>query len=316
MLKVGNAPCSWGMLEFSSTPAEPIPFDRMLDELLDSGYTGTELGDWGYMPTAPAALRSELDRRGLVMLGAFVPVALRDPAAHDGGVATALRTAHLLAATATTPAPYLVLADNNGTDATRTVQAGRVPAHAALSTPDWTVFARGAERIARTVLEQTGIRTVFHHHCAGFVETPDEIARLLEMTDPRLLGLVFDTGHYVYGSGTGDTSVLDGLNRFAERIWYVHFKDCSPTVAARARREQWNYFDALQHGVFCELGKGQVDFRAVLEWLRDRGYEGYVLVEQDVLPGMGTPLESARRNREFLRSLEPVFAKKGSEGTD
>ena len=64
-----------------------------------------------------------------------------------------------------------------------------------------TVVAAGANQIARAVLEQTGRRTVFHHHCAGYVETPAEITRLLDLTDPALLGLVFDTGHYAYGAG-------------------------------------------------------------------------------------------------------------------
>lgn len=312
MLKVGNAPCSWGVLEFDSTESKQVGFAQMLDELRASGYTGTELGDWGYMPTDPATLRAELERRGLAMLGAFVPVELRTPDAHDAGMKTAVRTARLLAQTATEPAPYLVLADSNGTDHWRTELAGRVPPEAGLSEAEWGIFARGAERIARAVLDETGIRTVFHHHCAGFVETPDEIAALLDRTDPKLLGLVFDTGHYIYGSGSTDTDVLSGLNRFGDRIWYIHFKDCDPAVADRARHEQWNYFTALHHGVFCELGKGQVDFRAVLGWLRDHNYGGYVLVEQDVLPGMGSPLESARRNREYLRRLEPAFAKNQS----
>ena len=80
------------------------------------------------------------------------------------------------------------------------------------------------------------MRTVFHHHCAGYVETPDEIARFLDATDPEAVGLVFDTGHYCYGSGGAD--VLEGLERFRERIWYIHFKDCQPDVAARARAER------------------------------------------------------------------------------
>src|SRR5207249_11991112 len=114
-LRVGNAPCSWGTLEFEGNKGEQIAFGRMLDELAETGYTGTELGDWGYMPTDPAALREELESRGLVMLGAFVPVALKDPQAHGKGIDTAVRTAHLLAAVASDPKPYLVLADDNGT---------------------------------------------------------------------------------------------------------------------------------------------------------------------------------------------------------
>jgi inosose dehydratase len=83
----------------------------------------------------------------------------------------------------------------------------------------------------------------------------------------------------------------------------MHFKDCQPEVAARAAKEGWDYFQAVRHGVFCELGKGSVDFTAVVKHLQQRGYGHYVLVEQDVLPGMGAPKESAQRNREYLRSL-------------
>ncbi|MDW8354188.1 MAG: TIM barrel protein [Bryobacterales bacterium] len=305
-LRVGNAPCSWGALEFDRTRQQaPIPYSRMLDELAETGYTGTELGDWGYMPTDPAQLRDELRRRGLVMLGAFVPVAFKDSAAHEPGLAVALRTARLLAAVASEPRPFLVLADNNGTVPERTHKAGRIAPADGLSPSEWRTFAGGVEHIARAVREETGLKTVFHHHCAGYVETPEEIATLLELTDPALVGLVFDTGHYAYGSGNGD--VLGGLDRFGDRVWYVHFKDCHPEVAARARAHEWDYFEAVRHGVFCELGQGSVDFPAVLRWLKSRGYDGYVVVEQDVLPGMGTPRESAQRNREYLRSIEHYY---------
>src|SRR5215510_11415422 len=104
-LRVGNAPCSWGTLEFEEARGEQIGFSRMLDELAETGYTGTELGDWGYMPTDPPLLRAELERRGLVMLGAFVPVALKEEAAHAAGVANAVKTARLLAAVASDPKP-------------------------------------------------------------------------------------------------------------------------------------------------------------------------------------------------------------------
>jgi inosose dehydratase len=301
---VGNAPCSWGTLEFAEAKGEQIPFDRMLDELAETGYTGTELGDWGYMPTQPAVLKAELDKRGLVMLGAFVPVALKDAPAHEAGVAIAVRTARLLASVASEPKPYLVLADDNGTVPERTRNAGRITPDLGLSMSEWRVFADGANRVGRAVLSETGLRTVFHHHCAGYVETPEEIGRFLDLTDPAAIGLVFDTGHYSYGAG--DCDVLEGLDEFRERILYVHLKDCHPSIALQARHSQWDYFEALRHGVFCELGKGGVDFPAVLRWLKKQNYSGYTLVEQDVLPGMGAPRESARRNREYLRSIEEM----------
>jgi len=306
--RVGNAPCSWGSLEFDGLEGKAIPFSQMLDELAASGYTGTELGDWGYMPTDPVALHGHLQRRGLSLVGAFVPVALKHPAAHAEGEAKTLRVARLLSAVQlrakSACAPFLVLADDNGTDPVRTQNAGRVQPAMGLSDAEWQVFAQGAETIARAVKTETGLPTVFHHHCAGYVETPDEIGQLLARTDPGLLGLVFDTGHYTYGSGQYDASSASvGFERFADRIWYVHCKDCSGQVANQARAEQWDYFTGVRNGVFCELGQGVVDFPNLLRRLDARGYEGWLLVEQDVLPGLGAPRESAQRNRDYLRSI-------------
>jgi inosose dehydratase len=305
-LRVGNAPCSWGTLEFEATKGEPIGFGRMLDELVETGYTGTELGDWGYMPTEPQALSQELTRRGIVMLGAFVPVALKDASSHRSGRETAVNTARLLAAVARQPPPFLVLADKNGSVPQRTLNAGRITPRMGLSDAEWKTFADGANSIGRAVRDATGLETVFHHHCAGYVETPDEIERFLQLTDPQAIGLVFDTGHYVFG--TGDCDVAAGLNRFKPRIRYVHLKDCSRELAQESREQHWDYFQSLRQGIFCELGHGCVDFAKVLRWLKEQRYEGYVLVEQDILPGMGAPKDSALRNREYLRSIEQNFA--------
>ena len=82
---IANAPCSWGTLEFEGMQGERIDAGRMLDELRETGYTGTELGDWGFMPTEPGALYGELSRRGLSMVGAFVPVALEIHSTARGG---------------------------------------------------------------------------------------------------------------------------------------------------------------------------------------------------------------------------------------
>jgi inosose dehydratase len=306
-IRIANAPCSWGSLEFEGLEGRAVPYRQMLDELKETGYEGTELGDWGYMPAKPEQLHNELAGRGLVMLGAFVPVALKDAGAHKAGAVESLKIARLLADVAEKGGyeqlPFLALADDNGTNAVRTKNAGRTSHEMSLTDAQWKVFARGAEDIARAVKSQTSLRTVFHHHCGGFVERPDEVARLLEMTDGDLLGLVLDTGHYTYGCGKNDPKVvLEALELFAERIWYMHFKDCHPQIADSARAEGWDYFEAVRRGVFCELGQGCVDFPAVLSWLKKQDYNGWIVVEQDVLPGMGSPKESAQRNREYLRA--------------
>jgi inosose dehydratase len=307
-IRIANAPCSWGTLEFGGLKGKRIGYEQMLDELVETGYVGTELGDWGFMPTDPAALHYALAKRNLTMVGAFVPVALKYAEQHDAGVDEALRYARLLAAVAETGpnawSPVIVLADANGTEPIRTAHAGRITPGMGLSDAEWQVFAHGAETVAKTVRAETGLRTVFHHHCAGYVETPAEVARLMDMTDPDLLGLVFDTGHYLYGSGGNDPAVvLAGLESLDRRIWHMHFKDCKAEFATLARIAGWDYFAAVRRGIFCELGRGAVDFGSVVRWMERTGFDGWIVVEQDVLPGMGVPKLSAEHNRDYLRTI-------------
>ena len=297
MIRVANAPCSWGILEFD-TPSIASPYGTVLDEITQTGYAGTELGDWGFMPTEPDRLGEELAARQLHLVGAFVPVALADAAAHEHGVHAAVRTAQLMRDAASGGA-FIVLSDANASVPERERNAGRITAEHGLPEPAWATFAAGAERVARAVREETGLRTVFHPHCGGYVETPQEIDQLMGRTDRSLVGLVLDTGHILYGGG----DPLKVFEQHAERVWHVHFKDCDPDAARDARAQGLGYLAAMRAQLFGELGTGAVDFAAVKSALTRRNYDGWIVVEQDVFPGHGTPKASALRNRAFLRSL-------------
>ena len=307
MIRVANAPCSWGALEFEAAE-QPAPAAQVLDEMAAAGYAGTELGDWGFLPTDPAALAADMARRDLALVAAFVPVALARADAIDEGVARAVRTARLLKDAGRTAQvdqagrvgePLLVLADDNGSVPNRTARAGRIRPEDGLTPAQWDAFARGAERVAAAVRDAAGLRTVFHHHCAGYVETPDEIDALMTRTDPALLGLCLDTGHLTFAGG----DPLTALAAYGDRIRHVHFKDCEPALAAQSRVDAWDYHTSVRRGIFCELGRGMVPFAGVLDALRARRYAGWIVVEQDVLPGLGTPAASAGRNRQYLRGL-------------
>lgn len=299
MIKIANAPCSWGALEFDlEEKSEEIGFEQVLDEIKETGYMGTELGDWGYMPTNPGLLRQELDKRDLELLGAFVPVALANSSTHENGVKTALRVAKLMYEAGYKNA-FIVLADDNGSVPERTQYAGRITPEMGLTKAQWDVYASGAQKVARAVRESYGLRTVFHHHCAGYIETPEEVDNLMALTDPELLGLCLDMGHYAFGGG----DPVEALKKHADRIWHVHFKDFDPEMARISRQANGNYFDALKRGVFCELGKGKVDFETILSMLKDKNYNDWIVVEQDILPGMGSPKICAGLNREYLKEI-------------
>ncbi len=297
MIKIANAPCSWGVLEFD-LGGKAAGFEQVLDEIRETGYEGSELGDWGFMPAVPSELKHELDKRKLAMVGAFVPVFLKDRSKHAAGAELAVKTARLMA-DAGYPEAFIVLADDNGSVPERTLNAGRVSAKIGLTSEEWQIFAEGANFVAAKVKAETGLRTVFHHHCAGYVETPSEVDQLMALTDPALVGLVLDMGHFQFGGG----DPLAALKKHQARIWHIHFKDCHPEIAAKSALEGWDYFQSVGNGVFCELGKGGVNFPAIVEELTRQNYSGWIVVEQDVLPGMGNPKVCAQKNREYIKSL-------------
>ena len=294
-IRIASAPVSWGIYEFESIEPK-FPYSRVLDEIAATGYTGIELGPYGYLPTDPAVLKAQLDGRGLQLLSAFVPVKLVDESAHEAGAAAALEVGRLLAACG---AVAIVLADDNGKVERLVNEAGRRTG-SILSASQWDVFARGVDLIARRVYEATGLTVMFHHHCAGYVETPDETRELLARTDEHLVGLCLDTGHWHYAGG----DAVEAIREFGERVRYLHLKDCSPRIAASARAERLNYFDAVAAGVFCPLGKGEVDFPGVVAAMTALGYDGWAIVEQDILTDdLEAPKRFAQANREYLASI-------------
>lgn len=297
MIRVANAPCSWGVIE--GIEGDRSGYRRVIDEMSAAGYAGTELGDWGFMPTDPGELRAELDARGLALVGSWVSVNLERTDMHLANADDAVRTGKQLARVGG-PSAVVVLGNDPYGNPLRTRLAGRIGPEQAMTEDQWRVFAEGAGHVARRVMDEAGIRTVLHQHIGTLIETEAETRRLLDLTDPSVLGLCLDTGHWTFGAG-GDP--VAAVRELRDRVWHVHFKDCEPAVAEASRVNGWDGPTSVGHGVFCELGRGSVDFPGVLAALGEIGYDGWVVVEQDVLPGMGTPAESARRNREYLRSI-------------
>jgi inosose dehydratase len=294
-IKIASAPVSWGIYEFEDIEPK-FKYVQVLDEIAETGYTGIELGPYGYLPTDPAILREELAARGLQLLSAFVPVKLVDASAHEAGAEEALKVGRLLAALG---ARYVVLADANGTVETLVRQAGQ-RSGSILSPAEWDVYAAGVNMIAQRVHDELGLDVVFHHHCGGYVETPEETRSLLERTDPAVVGLCLDTGHWHFGGG----DAVDCIKEFGARVRYLHFKDCSREIANRCRAQQLDYFQAVAAGVFCVLGEGEVDFPGVIAAMEALGYDGWAVVEQDILTeDLTVPKRISQANRAYLTRI-------------
>ncbi len=294
-IKVGNAPVSWGVMEVAGWGGQ-IPFGKVLDEITEAGYAGTELGPFGYFPTEPNQLKSELSSRGLQLVASFVPIPLAHPDRHDVGYQEAMKVAHLLAQTG---ARLIVLADEMSK--ARMAVSGRVDeSRDGMSDSQW----EGAAQILGSIAEacrELGLSAVFHHHAGTFVETPKEVARLCDSIDADLLGLCLDTGHYFFGGG----DPVEAVRLYGARIRHLHLKDVQLPILESARRDGIGFLEAVRHGVFCELGDGAVDLNTVIQDLSSEGYSDWAIVEQDVDTRRADvkPFESAIRSRQYLRNV-------------
>lgn len=292
-IRIGNAPCSWG-IEFPSDPSYPS-WQTVLDQCAAAGYKGIELGPIGYMPEDPAVLAPELAARDLAIIGGVVFRPFHDPSKWDDVMDASVRTCKALAAHG---AQHLVLIDS--ISPRRAPTAGRAKEAEQMEEGEWAAFRDRIATVARLGTEEYGLTVGIHAHAAGFIDFEPELERLLEEVDESILKICFDTGHHSY-AGFDPVAFMD---RHMERISYMHFKDIDPVVKARTVANRTDFYKACGEGIFCNLGKGDVDFPAVRKRLLAAGFEGWCTVEQDCDPSMpGTPLEDARANREYLQSI-------------
>jgi inosose dehydratase len=292
-IKIGNAPCSWGV-EFAGDPRNPA-WTSVLDECKAAGYDGIELGPIGFMPEDPAVLGDALSSRGLQLIGGVVFRPFHDPAKWDEVKDASMRTCRSLLAHG---AQHLVLIDS--ISPRRAGTAGRSSEAEQMDKAEWAGFTSRIHDIARMGSEEYGLTVSLHPHAAGFMDFAEEVDSLFEEIDSRVLKLCLDTGHSHYAG----FDPIAFMQRHRDRLAYVHFKDVDPTVRADVIANRTDFYTACGQGIFCNLGKGVTDFNAVRKLLLETGYTGWCTVEQDCDPaGSTSPVDDARANRDFLRSI-------------
>lgn len=290
-IRVGSAPDSWGVW-FADDPAQ-TPWRRFLDEVAEAGYEWIELGPYGYLPTDPGRLREEIARRGLNVSAGTVFTALhRGPAVWEE---TWEQVSRVAALTRAVGAEHLVVIPSFWRD-DRTAELIEEPE---LTAGQWRHLASGTERLAREVRDAYGLGIAVHPHADTHIDTEAHVARFLDATDPALVGLCLDTGHYAYCGG--DSVKL--IETYGERIGYLHLKQVDPGILAGVVRDGTPFGPAVRQGVMCEPPRGEPALEPVLAAAQGLGVDLFAIVEQDMYPcPPEQPLPIARRTRAFLRS--------------
>ncbi|GAA3308766.1 hypothetical protein GCM10020295_71650 [Streptomyces cinereospinus] len=296
-IRVGSAPDSWGVW-FPDDPHQ-VPWRRFLDEVAEAGYSWIELGPYGYLPTDPARLTDEVDRRGLKVSAGTVFTGLhRGPSVWD---ATWEHVSRVAALTRAMGARHLVVIPSFWRD-DKTAELLEPPE---LTAEQWAYLTRGMERLGREVKEAYGLDIVVHPHADTHLDTEDHVERFLDSTDSGLVNLCLDTGHYAYCGG--DSVKL--IETYGERVGYLHLKQVDPEILADVVAGGVPFGPAVQRGVMCEPPSGVPELEPVLTAAQNLGVELFAIVEQDMYPcEPDRPLPIAVRTRRFLRSCRGLTA--------
>jgi inosose dehydratase len=285
-IRVATAPVSWGVMEETDTSVWPAA-NQVIEEIAAAGYEGTELGPFAYYPADAVSLRAALERHELTLTSAFVPLRWFQPDRLPGDLQSLMTVAGLLAAL---ECPYVVVADGMAA-------AGEE----APNDPAWRRAAAAMETAARQ-LRSLRLELVFHLEAGSHLATPEDEARLCALTDPDLVGICLDTGHYAYSFG----DPRDAIRRYGRRIRYVHLKDVNPLVRESVTQQHLDFYSAVRAGIFTPLGRGCANIAEVVSDLFSLNYHGWIVAEQDVLLPVSqavSPLENARLSRDFLRQV-------------
>lgn len=271
-LTLGTAPDSWGVW----FPADPhqVGWRQYLDEIAQAGYSWTELGPSGFLPQDPVQLRDELAARALRLCGGTIFAGLhRGADALDEAVAACSQEARLLTAMG---GRHLVLLPEQYTD----MHGGRVLESADIDPEQWKNLTTGYDRLGRILFEEFGVDLVFHPHADTHVDTQARVERFLADTDPEFVNLCLDTGHISYCDGDNIAIV----ERFPERIRYVHLKQVDPEVRRRVHEENLSLAEAVPLGVMCEPPYGIPAMPPLLDALAALDTDLFTVVEQDLYP--------------------------------
>lgn len=300
MKGVAGAPVSFGVFEMTADGRLATP-DEVLGSLRDAGYDAVDLGPVGWMGDAEH-IGDRLRQYHLTLCGGWVDLPFSDNEAFEAALPALDEALEIfLAAKEVDPArpPLPTLADS-GSAQRRANPGGRAPG-IGLDEEGWRRLAANLQTAAGRVRD-AGLEPTFHHHVSTYVETPYEIGQLLDRTD---IGLTLDTGHLLLGGG----DPVDALGWVGDRMNHVHVKDAYLNVLEKAVDEGADMRTVWERGVFPTLGAGDLDLAGFMNALMAGGFDGWIVVEQDVVPtGNGLPAQAAadqRTNREALRRWAP-----------
>lgn len=289
-IQLAIAPIAWTNDDMPELGSENT-FEQCISEMALAGFTGTEIGN--KYPKDPEVLEQYLNIRGLKVASAWFSAFLTTKPFEETAEAFKAHRDFLHAM----GAKVIVVAEQ-GHSIQGIMTAPVFDDKPVFTDEEWKKLAEGLEKLGDLAHEKD-MEIVYHHHMGTGVQTTEEIDRLMEMTDPDKVKLLFDTGHLVF-SGENPIAVY---NRHKDRIKHIHFKDIRQETAEEVEKEKDSFLNGVKKGVFTVPGDGMIDFTPIWTAIHASDYEGWIVVEAEQDPAKANPFEYAVKARSYIREV-------------
>lgn len=281
------APIAWTNDDMPDLGAENT-FEQCVSEMALAGFTGSEIGN--KYPKDVDVLKHKLEVRGMRICNAWFSSLLLSEG-YDATIEAFIKHRDFLHALG---AKVIGASEQGNSIQGKSVSIfGEKPVY---TDEQWALIAKGFNKMGELAREKDMYFTV-HHHMGTGVQTAEEIDKLMELTDPNLVYLLFDTGHLSFSG----EDVVGVLKKYVNRIKHVHLKDIRKSVIEDAKLKNYSFLDAVRAGSFTVPGDGDFDFTPVFDILDEAGYEGWVVVEAEQDPAKANPYEYAVKARNYIR---------------
>ena len=286
--RLGIAPLTWTNDDIPELGGD-IPFEQCVSEMALAGFAGCEVGN--KFPKDPAVLRPALELRGLQVCNAWFSPYLTTKPLEENEAAFRKHCAFLKAMGAS-----VVGGGEQGHSPQGDIKAPVWSRKAVFTEEEWGRLTKGLNQLGRIARDDFGLTLCYHHHMGTGVQTVAETDRMLDATDPALVSLNYDSGHFYFSF----EDPVAALKKYIGRVRHVHLKDVRAGERERCRDRDMSFMAAVESGVFTVPGDGVIDFPAIFRILEGAGYEGWLVVEAEQNPAKAHPLTYARKARAYI----------------
>jgi len=286
-VKLGIAPIAWTNDDMPEL-GKDITFEQCISEMALAGFAGSEIGN--KYPKDSAVLKKALDLRGITVCNAwFSSFLTTEP--QSVTVDAFIKQRDFLS----TMGAGIIGVAEQGHSIQGIADVPVFDKKPVFTGEEWNKLAEGLNQLGKLAAEKD-MAVAYHHHMGTGVQTAEEIDKLMGMTDPEYVYLLFDTGHLTF-SKVDPAAVL---KKYAKRIKHIHLKDIRKEVLDKVSGEHMSFLQAVRAGVFTVPGDGMIDFDPVFKILEENAYYGWFVVEAEQDPAKANPLEYAIKARKFI----------------